>query len=44
MQEEEFDFPTTTDYIQLMLDNIDDLNELIEIKEYLDKLITDYYN
>lgn len=43
MQEEEFQFSTTDD-IQLMLDNIDDLNELIEIKEYLDKRIANYYN
>lgn len=43
MQEEEFQFSTTDD-IQLMLDTIDDLNELIEIKEYLDKRIADYYN
>ena len=41
--DEEFEFSTTDD-IQLMLDNIDDLNELIEIKEYLDKHIANYYN
>ena len=41
--DEEFQFSTIDD-IQLMLDNIDDLNELIEIKKYLDKRIANYYN
>ena len=43
MQEEEFQFSATDD-IQLMLDTIDDLNELIELKEYLDKRIANYYD
>ena len=43
MQEEEFQFSTADD-IQLMLDTIDDLNELIELKEYLDKRIANYYD